>query len=224
MKKATLAIVCAALTMSLSVPVFAAAKINVKAEPTDEFRHPGETAIFIAEADSYDKLEWIFSDPNGNEYTVDEVRAMFPELNIQGANDTYFRVGNLPKEMNGCDVYCRFKKDRDEVITDEATIYVRDYAPAKATVTEPESNNGYAWYDENGNLNYTYSKGGVVTTEYFNGDRRTEYAEGVELYESADGTVTWYEEDGSFQKYDPDGGWYTYDAETDTEDWGYYYN
>ncbi len=246
MKKAMITIAAAALTMSLTVPVFASANIKIKANPTDEFRHPGETALFIAEADSYDKLEWIFVDPNGNGYTIEQMKEMFPNLKLNGTDDTNFFIGNLPEELNQWKVFCRFTKGEETEETDAAAIHVREYVPQAVETSaakkeenheqtvnytededmyaEPPIDDAYDWYDEDGNRNRCIYQGGVVTTEYYNGDSRIEYPDGLMVYESADGTVRQYEEDGSFQVFDTEGGWYAYDAATDTESWGNYYD
>ena len=115
-----------ALTMicALGAPAFADNMPTVTKNPVNESHYAGETATFIADARSYDGIEWYFLAPNGNVHDLNAFKAQFPACTVTGQGTTTLRIANLQTGMNGWEVYCGFTLGSACVTTTCASIGV----------------------------------------------------------------------------------------------------
>lgn len=123
-------------TANASVPI-------VTKNPTDENRGTGETAWFVANATGYTSLYWTFVSPQGQTYSVQDIRNMVGGTNISGENTTTLTIGNLSTAMNGWGAFCTFSNGSQ--IARTTTAYMNVYVPS-ANVKNTNSNNYYNWY------------------------------------------------------------------------------
>ena len=99
-----------ALTMicALGTAAFADTPITITKNPTNERHFAGESAMFIAGANNYDRIEWRFIAPNGSDFSLDAFIAQFPACSVKGQGTTTLVINNLQAGMDGWRAYCRF--------------------------------------------------------------------------------------------------------------------
>ena len=51
---------------------------------------------------------WFFVSPELVEYRYDEINGVFPELIVRGGGSESMQILNIPYELNGWYVFCRF--------------------------------------------------------------------------------------------------------------------
>ena len=233
MKKLTTIILVLVMVLALTAGAFADSGIVVTKNPTDENRTVGGTAWFVSGASGYDTLSWMFTDPVGKEYTVQEFRSFFPFATVEGEYTTNLTIRNLDTSMTGWSVYCSFANANGSAETIHASLRVSAYVAP--TVTEPVYNGPYYYipagatdggycYDEFGNLEYdVYYPDGHYTTYYYDGANFTDYLDGSYRYEATDGTVTIYSDNGYRMDIYTNGYWECYDPYTDTVSGGMVY-
>ena len=124
-------------------PAFPAGFLAVTKNPTSESHVPGESALFVANANAYTALEWVFVAPNGEEYTVDEFAVNFPKSAISGSDSTSMTIYNVSPEMSGWSVYCIFSNGSRAVWTNQAWLYVRS-----DVVIEDVDELFYVWFSD----------------------------------------------------------------------------
>ena len=106
-------------------PAFPAGFLAVTKNPTSESHVPGDTAMFVANANAYTALQWVFVAPGGKEYTVDEFVASFPKSAVSGSDSTSLSIHNVSTDMSGWSVYCIFSNGSRAVWTNQAWLYVK---------------------------------------------------------------------------------------------------
>ncbi len=105
----------------------------VTKNPTDESLLEGGDAWFVARYQNAKWAVWHFVSPDGQtywEYSSKELAGKFPGLKIEGGMYSSMHVSNIPLDMNGWRVYCRYSNSAGYVDTSSATISVS----AKGTV------------------------------------------------------------------------------------------
>ena len=122
---------------------FPAGFLAVTKNPTSESHVPGESAMFVANANAYTSLEWVFVAPGGAEYTVDEFVVNFPKSAISGSDTTSMTIYNVSPDMNGWSVYCIFSNGSRAVWTNQAWLYVRS-----DVVIEDVDELFYVWFSD----------------------------------------------------------------------------
>ena len=115
-----------ALTMicALGTAAFADTPITITKNPTNERHFAGESAMFIAGANNYDRIEWRFSAPNGGDFSLDAFIAQFPACSVKGQGTTTLVINNIQTGMDGWRAYCRFSLGNSYADTAAAVIGV----------------------------------------------------------------------------------------------------
>ena len=115
-----------ALTMicALGTAAFADTPITITKNPTNERHFAGESAMFIAGANNYDRIEWRFIAPNGSDFSLDAFIAQFPACSVKGQGTTTLVINNLQTGMDGWRAYCRFGLGNSYADTTAAVIGV----------------------------------------------------------------------------------------------------
>ena len=128
MKRTVKMILALALALSmicaLGTTAFADFNTVVTKNPSDETRYVGDTAIFIANANNYDGIEWIFIAPNGTQYKLDAFKTQFPACTVKGQGTTELRIANLQTGLNGWKVFCCFTRGSNCATTSAASVNV----------------------------------------------------------------------------------------------------
>ena len=112
----------------------------VTKSPTDESVEAGGSCWFVANYDNAIWAEWHFVSPEGwYDITYDRINTRFPGLVVTKGYASTTQLKNIPLEMNGWRVYCRFSNHVGATNTAMATIYVTNNprprpAPAPSVV------------------------------------------------------------------------------------------
>ena len=77
-------------------------------QPTGETHYNGESALFIANADTWTSISWTAVSPDGTELDMDAFRGAFPGCTIAGDTTGSLTVGGLNAGMTGWSFYCTF--------------------------------------------------------------------------------------------------------------------
>ena len=125
----------------VSAVAYPAGFLAVTKNPTSESHVPGETALFVANANAYTALQWVFVAPGGAQYTADEFAAQFPKSALSGTDGTTLSIFNVSTDMSGWCVYCIFSNGSRAVWTNQAWLYVRS-----DVVVENVDDLFYAWF------------------------------------------------------------------------------
>lgn len=122
-----------------------AAKITVIAEkdatpvvtkhPTDETVEEGGEAVFVAKAKYAQEYLWQFVSPDGITYDCADAPGMFSGLKVSGANSERIVLSNIPLELNGYRIYCRFTAG-DTAASNMAKIYVTEKSETEPPTEE----------------------------------------------------------------------------------------
>lgn len=96
--------------------------LTITKNPTNENHTEGETAYFVAAANTYDALSWTFISPDGREYPAQSVQSMWGTLS--GMNSPSLSVANVTTAMNGWGAYCTFYCMGQTARTATAWLYV----------------------------------------------------------------------------------------------------
>ena len=115
-----------ALTMicALGTAAFADTPITITKNPTNERHFAGESAMFIAGANNYDRIEWRFNAPNGGDFSLDAFIAQFPACSVKGQGTTTLVINDIQTGMDGWRAYCRFSLGNSYADTAAAVIGV----------------------------------------------------------------------------------------------------
>ena len=92
--------------------VVEAGKLKITKSPTDEKVREGGTCKFIAKADNAVEMSWHFVSPKNKDYRYSKIKEVFPRLSVKGGMNTTLEISNVPADMNGWSVYCRFYSDK----------------------------------------------------------------------------------------------------------------
>lgn len=106
----------------------------VTKSPTDEKVEAGDSCWFVAKHEDAIWAEWFFVEPGWtdetaiNEISYKDIGARFPKLKVVDGNTGTMLLKNIPAEMDGWQVYCRFSNDYGSVDTAWATIHIKKAA------------------------------------------------------------------------------------------------
>ena len=92
--------------------------------PIREKQLPGQTAVFIAEADPYDEAGWRAIAPNGLDVSLEAFQNVFPGCSVLGIYSDTLTITNVSLDMNGWSFYCVFVNEGTRTNTEAAALYV----------------------------------------------------------------------------------------------------
>jgi hypothetical protein len=111
----------------------------ISKQPTGESHYIGDSALFIANADTWTSITWTAVAPNGMEGDMDMFRSAFPGCTVTGDTTGSLTIGNISEGMTGYSFYCTFYNYGASSRTNSATLRVLG---AKAVTNN--ANNGAA--------------------------------------------------------------------------------
>ncbi|MCR5576928.1 MAG: hypothetical protein K6F56_07970 [Oscillospiraceae bacterium] len=100
--------------------------LMITKNPTNEVHYTGETAWFVANANTWDTLNWTFVGPNGVEYSSTDFANYYPGCQVGGAAGTTLSISNVSTAMDGFGVYCTFCYQGQTARTSTAWLSVSD--------------------------------------------------------------------------------------------------
>ena len=110
--------------------------MKITKHPTGEKVKAGGTAKFIARADNAVEMSWHLVSPQGKDYRFSKIKGVFPDLTVSGGQKETLTLGNIPAEMNGWEVYCRFYSDKSNFEkTERATLTVTGTSSSSSSST-----------------------------------------------------------------------------------------
>lgn len=104
-------------TPSAPVPV-------ISKQPTSETHYIGESALFIADANTWTSSAWTAVAPDGTETDMDTFRATFPNCTVSGDTTTSLKISGLSQNMTGWSFYCTLYNFGSATTTDVASLKV----------------------------------------------------------------------------------------------------
>ena len=137
--------------------------LTITKNPTNENRKVGDTALFVANASTFDSLTWTLVAPNGGEYSVQNFRNVFSSSSVSGEYSTTLAIGNVREDMNGWGAYCTFYSNGQTARTSTAYIYVTSKAPATSAMAVYSSTSGTAYHDTSYTIYIILANGSAVT-------------------------------------------------------------
>ena len=109
----------------------------VTKDPTDEAPVAGGRCVFIANYRDAIWAVWHFLSPDGKiDVAYDAINTLFPSLKVIDGMYSTMTLENVPYELNGWRVYCRYTNDYGSTDTKTALITVRP-APTPEPTTPP---------------------------------------------------------------------------------------
>lgn len=105
--------------------------------PGGESVEVGDWASFVATATYTSGCRWQFVSPDGKYFDGDELKAKFPAVSVEENGEGKMKLYNIPAEMDGWKVVCRFEGPGGTVDTNGAKITVKN-APAPTPEPTPE--------------------------------------------------------------------------------------
>jgi len=103
------------------VPIY----LTITKNPTSEYRKEGESAYFVAAANTYTSLRWTMVSPDGGEYTAQTFAVLFPYAAVTGDYSTMFIIDNVSPDMSGWGAYCTFYLNDQTAHTSTAYLSVQ---------------------------------------------------------------------------------------------------
>ena len=98
---------------------------TVTKSPTDETVEPGGSCRFVAKYENAIYAEWHFVSPDGKtDLDYSKINTQFSKLEVVKGFASTTQLNNIPAEMDGWKVYCRFSNDAGSVNTGTASITV----------------------------------------------------------------------------------------------------
>ena len=92
--------------------------------PIREKQLPGQTAVFIAEADPYDEAGWRAISPDGLDVSLEAFKNVLPNCSVMGTYTDTLTIYNVSLDMNGWSFYCVFVNEGTRTNTEAAALYV----------------------------------------------------------------------------------------------------
>lgn len=122
----------------LSVTAMKDAKPEVTKDPTDETVDEGGETTFAADAKYTQKYQWQLVSPGGTVYDAEKAQKEFSTLKITGADTKKLVLKNIPAELDGFQVFCKFTAG-ETVSGKKATLHVipKPTEPPTEAPTEP---------------------------------------------------------------------------------------
>ncbi len=98
---------------------------TVTKNPTDETVAVGGSCSFTADYQNAIYATWHFVSPDGQkDFDYGGISAEFPTLTVLNGMYSNLQLSNVPQNMNGWKVYCRYSNDVGSVDTQRATVTV----------------------------------------------------------------------------------------------------
>ena len=113
--------------------VVQAAKLKITKSPTGEKVREGGTAKFVAKAENAVDASWHFVSPKNKDYRFSKIKDVFPKLGVKGGQSGTLELSNIPAEMDGWSVYCRFYSDKTNFQKTKAAKITVTRSPSSAT-------------------------------------------------------------------------------------------
>ena len=114
----------------------AAPKLKVTKHPTGEKVIEGESAVFIARADNVQKYAWEITIADAV-LDVDQLASYLDvKVKVSGSNSEKLILSNIPYELNGAHVRCRFIGAEESIYSEYAKITVTALEDATPVVTK----------------------------------------------------------------------------------------
>lgn len=110
---------------------------EITKSPTDETVDEGGSAEFVASANHYKSCLWQLVSPTGVTYDCTKVSGTFAGLEVSGATSEVLSLKNIPAELNGYSVVCKFSAG-STVSSGSAKLTV-NAAPTEATTAPTEA-------------------------------------------------------------------------------------
>ncbi|MCR4607715.1 MAG: hypothetical protein K5771_08330 [Oscillospiraceae bacterium] len=139
------------------VPIY----LTITKNPTNEYRKEGETAYFVATANTFTSLRWTMVSPDGGEYNTQTFAYLFPNAGVTGDYSTTLSISSVTTGMSGWGAYCTFYLNDQTARTTTAYLNVQ---PTPAPTPTPGGHvsgtvSGYSYSTVSINL----SSGGAIT-------------------------------------------------------------
>ena len=94
--------------------------------PTDETVEEGGSCWFIAKYENATTAVWHFLSPDGQtDLTYESAQNRFPKMEIVNGMYSDLQLKNIPLDLDGWKVFCRYGNSNGTTDTGKATIYVR---------------------------------------------------------------------------------------------------
>jgi hypothetical protein len=141
----------------------------IKKDPTDETVKEGGNCMFVAKYENAIWAVWHFVSPDRQtDLTYEAAAKQFPQMEIIDGMYSTMTLKNVPYELNGWRVYCRYSNNVGVSDTKTALITVikADPAPTPTTVPDPTPTVGPIvndWYDTPSLDEATYGAGFLFT-------------------------------------------------------------
>ena len=116
---------------NLVAVTYGSPELKITKHPTGETVNVGQSALFIARADNAVKLEWrIVSKDTTRTVPATQAAVYFPGLNVSGEQTESLALTNIPAELDGWSVECKFTgADGKTLYTNGAVIRVNGATP-----------------------------------------------------------------------------------------------
>ncbi len=119
--------------------------------PTDETVEAGGSCWFVAKYENAIWAEWHFVSPDGKtDLDYSKINTQFSKLEVVKGFASTTQLNNIPAEMDGWKVYCRFSNDAGSVNTGTASITVTSGSGTQAAQIIQETDPYPGTYVEKG--------------------------------------------------------------------------
>ena len=132
--------------------------------PTDERLTEGGTCLFVARADYASSIVWHFVSPDGyTDLEYSSIYGYFPSLRVGGGTENTLRLSNVPYDLNGWRVYCRFSNSLGSSSSGQAVVSVSAAATPTPVPVTPAPEPAYDDTDYSGNYYEAVGGRGMMT-------------------------------------------------------------
>ena len=132
-------------------PVYNGPAPVITKSPSSESLSAGGKTWFIAHADNAHSITWLFTSPQGQQYSLEETMTIHPGLALEVLPEDTIAVANVPVSFNGWGISARFDGPGGYAFSETAYISVGDFAAAYEPVIEKYR---YAYASGNANADY----------------------------------------------------------------------
>ena len=196
----------------------------ISKQPTGESHYIGDSALFIANADTWTSITWTAVAPNGMEGDMDMFRSAFPGCTVTGDTTGSLKIGNISEGMTGYSFYCTFHNYGASSRTNSATLRVLG---AKAQ-TNTANNGAAVAYTTCPICGSTIAANTAVCPncgEYINSGAANSFfyldESGSGIYADETGALIYDESSNTYSYIAPNGNYTSYDANGNVIDSGY---
>lgn len=113
------------LVMCVCTAGMAGSYPRITRQPTSQTVAPGGTLKFETKASNMTGITWRLVSPvDGSWLLVRDANTVFPNVGVSGKNSETLTLSNIPVEMNGWKVFCRFSNSTGSMDTEKVTITV----------------------------------------------------------------------------------------------------